>query len=380
LATMNSRERVVAALNHQEPDRVPISLGGTAHKITDELFVALCQHFGLDCTPSRVLTGLSFTYYDDQILEALGTDTRFLHLGAPEPYKQKVYPDGRYENEWGIVFKDEGHYQGVVGNPLRNATQADLKIYPWPKVQDPIRVTGLPERARSLYELGDSAIIAYRATMAGLFETASMLRGMEQFMVDLLLDKPFAQAMLDKILELHFEFYRLQLDAVGPYVHVVEVLDDYGTQSGLMISPALYREMLLPRHRQLVALIHKLAPQAKIMFHSCGGVAPLIPDFIEAGFDILNPLQPRAAGMDLFKIKAEYGKYMSFLGGLDVQQTLRGPRSGVEQETAELIRTLAPGGGFIFAPSHNLSQDVPVENVLHMLATVQDYGRYPVSG
>jgi uroporphyrinogen decarboxylase len=376
---MNSRERVVAALSHQEPDRVPISLGGTAHKISDALFTALCQHFAIDCEPARVLTGISFTYYDDKLLGALGTDTRFVHMGAPEPYQKRVYDDGRYENEWGIVFQDEGHYQGVVGNPLRNASLDDLDRYAWPDVQDTGRVAGLQERARYLFEQTEYAIVAYRPTMAGLFETASMLRGMEQFMVDLMLDEPFANALLDKILALHLKLYELQLGAVGPYVQVVEALDDYGSQSGLMISPALYREMFLPRHRRLNALIRQLAPQAKIMFHSCGGVAPLIPDFIEAGFDVLNPLQPRAAGMNFPKMKAEFGETMSFLGGLDVQQTLRGPRAGVEQETMELIRMLAPGGGFVFAPSHNLSHDVPVKNVLCMLETVQRYGSYPIT-
>jgi uroporphyrinogen decarboxylase len=160
---------------------------------------------------------------------------------------------------------------------------------------------------------------------------------------------------------------------------MVEVLDDYGTQAGLMISPVLYRELLLPRHRVLTALIRDLAPGARIMFHSCGGVAPLIPDFIAAGFDVLNPLQPHAAGMDFRRMKAEHGDRMSFLGGLDVQQTLRGSRADVEAEIVERMRVLAPGGGFVFAPSHNLSHDVPLENVLWMVDTARRCGRYPIS-
>ena len=375
---MNPRQRVVTALKHQEPDRVPISIGGTAHKISDALFEALRQHFNIQGEPARVLTGISFTYCDDGLLDALGTDTRFLHLGTPDPYEKRTYGDGRYDNEWGITFQDEGHYQGVVGNPLREATLDDLDTYLWPDVNDPRRVQGLRERAEYLYEMTDYAIVAYRPTPSGLFETASMLRGMEQFMVDMMVDKGFAHAMLDNILEIHMDLYRLQLGAIGHYVQIVEVLDDYGTQSGLMISPTLYRELLLPRHRQLTALIRELAPAAKIMFHSCGGVAPLIPDFIKAGFDILNPLQPKAAGMDLPKMKAEFGDRMSYLGGMDVQQTLRGPKDGVREETIERLKVLAPGGGYIFAPSHNLSHDVPMENVLCMLETVRQYGEYPI--
>ena len=375
---MNPRERVVTALKHQEPDRVPISIGGTAHKISDALFEALRQHFSIQGEPARVLTGISFTYYDDGLLDALGTDTRFLHLGTPDPYEKRTYGDGRYDNEWGITFQDEGHYQGVVGNPLREASLEDLDTYLWPDVSDPRRVQGLRERAEYLYEKTDYAIVAYRPTPSGLFETASMLRGMEQFMVDMMVDKGFANAMLDNILEIHMDLYRLQLGAIGHYVQIVEVLDDYGTQSGLMISPTLYTELLLPRHRQLTALIRELAPAAKIVFHSCGGVAPLIPYFIKAGFDILNPLQPKAVGMDFPKMKAEFGDRMSYLGGMDVQQTLRGPKDGVRQETIERLRVLAPGGGYIFAPSHNLSHDVPMENVLCMLETVRQYGEYPI--
>lgn len=326
------------------------------------------------------MTGISFSYYDDELLDALGTDTRFIHLAAPDPYEKRVYEDGSYDNEWGVTFKDEGHYQAVVGNPLRNAILDDLESYAWPEVNEPSRVNGLKERAKYLYEETDCAIVAYRPTPSGLFETASMLRGMEQFMVDMMLDKDFANTLLDKILDIHIELYRLQLGAVGPYVQIVEVLDDYGTQSGLMISPDLYKELLLPRHRKLTPLLRELAPQAKIMFHSCGGVAPLIPDFIEAGFDILNPLQPRAAGMDFPGMKEAYGDRMSYLGGLDVQQTMRGSQAGVEKETRDLIRVMAPGGGFIFSPSHNLFHDVPVDNVLCMLDTIRRYGKYPING
>ncbi len=375
---MNSRERVITTLNHREPDRVPLSLGGTAHKISDELFASLCDHFGINCQPDYVLTGISFTPYSDALLDALDTDTRFIHLHVPEPYKKRIHADGTYDNEWGVTFKDEGHYQGVVGNPLRNATIDQILSHPWPDPSDPRRVEGLLERARWLYENTDSAIVAYRPTPSGLFETSSMLRGMEQFMIDMMLDKELTETLLDKLLELHLAFYELQLGAVGKYVQIVEVLDDYGTQAGLMISPELYRELLLPRHKILTARIRQLAPEAKIMFHSCGGVAPLIPDFIEAGFDVLNPLQPRAAGMDFPKMKREFGDQMSYLGGLDVQQTMRGPQEGVIRESIERIKVLAPGGGFIFAPSHNLSHDVPVKNVLTMIETVKKYGTYPI--
>ena len=375
---LTSRERVVATLRHQEPDRVPVSLGGTAHKISDPLFHELRAYFGISGEPDRVLTGISYSFNDDRLLDALDTDTRYVHMTAAEPYKRRVYADGSYDIEWGVTFKDEGYFTAVVGHPLREAGIEDLDRYPWPDGADPVRSRGLRDRAKRLFEETDRAVVAYRPVPCGLFEMACMLRGTEVFLVDMLANPDFAAALLEKIFAVQYALYRQQLEAVGPYVQMVEMIDDYGSQSGLLFSPRLYRNLLQPLQQCIVALIHQLAPQARIMFHSCGAVAPLINDFVVTGFDALNPLQPRAVGMEPAVLKREYGDRMGFLGGIDVQQTLRGPREGVRDEVRDRIRHYGPGGGYILAPSHNLFDDVPLTNVLCMLETAREFGCYPI--
>ena len=378
MKSLTSRERVVAALHHQEPDRVPVSLGGTAHKISDPLFHKLRAHFGIRGEPDRVLTGISYSLNDDHLLDALDTDTRYVHMTAPEPYKRRVHADGSYDTEWGVTFKDEGYFTAVVGHPLRAADIEDLDHYAWPDGADPVRSRGLRDRAKRLFEETDRAVVAYRPVPCGLFEMACMLRGTDIFLIDMLANRAFAAALLDKIFAVHYQLYRQQLEAVGPYVQITEMIDDYGSQSGLLFSPKLYRELLQPLQVRIVALIRELAPQARIMFHSCGAVAPLISDFIVTGFDVLNPLQPRAAGMEPAALKREYGDRMCFLGGIDVQQTLRGPREGVRDEVRDRIRHYGPGGGYILAPSHNLFDDVPFENALCLLESAREYGAYPI--
>ena len=378
MKSLTARERVVAALHHQEPDRVPVSLGGTAHKISDPLFHELRAHFGITGEPDRVLTGISYSFSDDRLLDALDTDTRYVYMAAPEPYKRRVHADGSYDTEWGVTFKDEGYFTAVVGHPLREAEIDALDRYPWPDGADPVRSRGLRDRARRLFEETDRAVVACRPVPCGLFEMACMLRGTDVFLMDMLANREFAAALLEKIFAVHYQLYRQQLEAVGPYVQLTEMIDDYGSQSGLLFSPRLYRELLQPLQQRIVALIRQLAPQARIMFHSCGAVAPLINDFVVTGFDALNPLQPRAAGMEPAVLKREYGDRMSFLGGIDVQQTLRGSREGVRDEVCHRIRHYGPGGGYILAPSHNLFDDVPLGNVLCMLETAREVGAYPI--
>ena len=378
MTSLTSRERFVAAVEHREPDRVPLSLGGTAHKISDPLFHSLRDHFGITGEPQRVLTGISYSFNDDRLLDALDTDTRYVHMAVPEPFKRKAYSDGSYETEWGVTFRDEGYFTAVVGHPLAAATIEDLDRYPWPDAANPVRSSGLRDRAKRLGEETDRAVVAYRPVPCGLFEMACMLRGTELFLVDMLANQTFAAALLEKIFDVQYALYRQQLEAVGPYIQMAEMIDDYGSQSGLLFSPRLYRQLLQPLQRRIVALIHELAPRAKIMFHSCGAVAALIGEFVATGFDVLNPLQPRATGMDAATLKADHGDRMAFLGGIDVQQTLRGSREGVAAEVCHRIAAYGPGGGYVLAPSHNLFDDVPLANVLCMIETAREAGVYPL--
>jgi uroporphyrinogen decarboxylase len=199
---------------------------------------------------------------------------------------------------------------------------------------------------------------------------------MEKLLMDLLLEKTFVDALLWKLTEVLGEFYKVYLDVVGPFVSIVEIADDVGTQSGPMFSPKLYKELILEKHAYLARIVKEKAPHAKFMLHSCGSVKAFIPHFIEAGFDILNPVQPRARDMDPAMLKREFGREISFLGGVDVQQTMLGPVEGVCAEVRQRIEELSPGGAFVLAPSHNFGDDVPVDNILAFFEAAHQYGSY----
>ena len=374
---MLSRDRVRKALSHQEPDRVPLSLGGTAHKLADSRHELLKQHFGIAGASPQRLTGAYLSFSDARVLEALGTDIRYVHLRPPTGYMSNKKPDGTWVDEWGLTHRvlPNGFYE-LGGTPLAGASIADLERYPWPDPHDPARVAGLREETQALCDHTAYAVAAYRATLSGIFELAHSLRGMEQLLMDLVLDQAFVDALFTKLAQVLGEFYTVYLDVVGPYVEIVELADDVGTQVGPMFAPRLYRQLLRDKHAYLARIVKDKAPQAKFLLHSCGSVRAFIPDFIEAGFDVLNPVQPLAKDMEPARLKADFGGAISFLGGVDVQETMRGPVEGVRAEVRRRIEELAPGGGFILAPSHNFGDDVPLENILAFFETAHACGAY----
>jgi uroporphyrinogen decarboxylase len=376
---MKSRERVAAALNHREPDCVPISMGGSAHKLTDSRVELLKAHFGITGESPRRLTGAYLSYSDNRVLDALGTDIRYVHLRPPAGYMSSMKSDGTWVDEWGLTHRVlPGGYYELGGTPLADASAADVEKYPWPDPRDPARLVGLKEEVEALYHGTDYAIGAYRPTISGIFELSHYLRGMEKLLMDLLRDRAFVDALFWKLAEVLGEYFRAYLDVVGPYVQIVEIADDVGTQGGPMFAPRLYKELLLEKHAYLAGIVKEKAPQAKFLLHSCGSVRRFIPYFIEAGFDILNPVQPLAKDMEPAALKAEFGSEIAFLGGVDVQQTMRGPVEGVRAEVRQRIDELGPGGGFVLAPSHNFGDDVPLENILAFFETAHEYGAYPI--
>lgn len=376
---MLARERVIAALNHKEPDRVPVSLGGSAHKIADSRYDLLREHFHITGVGAQRLTGAYLSYADNRILDALGTDIRYVHLRPPSDYRSAVAADGTWVDEWGLTHRVlPGGYYELGGTPLANAAVDDLATYPWPNPSDPARTIGLSEEVCELYEHTPYAIGAYRPTLSGIFEMAHYLRGMEKLLMDMLLDRKFVDALFWKLAEIIGEYYEVYLEVVGPFVQIVEIADDVGTQTGPMFAPELYRDLLMEKHAYLARIVHEKAPGAKFMLHSCGSVRDFIPHFIEAGFEVLNPVQPLARGMAPAELKAEFGNEIAFLGGVDVQQTMRGPIEGVRAEVRQRIEELGPGGGYVLAPSHNFGDDVPMENILAFFETARVAGEYPL--
>jgi uroporphyrinogen decarboxylase len=375
---MNSRQRVELSLNHQEPDSVPVDLGGIFSSISKEAYCRLKTHLGLSGEDETISDFFTVTRCDERILEQFNVDFRRVGLRGAKDFVPKRFSDGSYTNEWGIRIKQFGRYAEMISQPLRGASLNDIDRYTWPSPHVDGRTDGLREEARELYEQTEYALIA-EAPTDGLLGWGNFLVGFDQFPVDLLTRKDFAAKFIEKIAEISMGLYDVLLGAVGDYVQIVETIDDFGTQNGPIISPELYREMIKPAHKKLVEFI-KSRTKAKVLIHSCGSVYALIPDLIDVGIDILNPLQPLAKDMDSERLKNRFGRRLCFHGGIDIQYVLpRGSVEDVRTEVKKRIGAFAPGGGYIFAGAHNIQDDTPAENVIFMFDAAHSYGKYPIS-
>ena len=203
--------------------------------------------------------------------------------------------------------------------------------------------------------------------------------GMENALLLTVLDTRLFDALLTKLTEVLGGFYDAFLDVVGPYVQVVEMADDLGTNNGPMFNPEAYRKFMKPKHKETIDLIKRKAPNAKVMLHCDGAVRKFIPDLIEAGFDILNPIEGHLRGMDPVELKKEFGSEMVFQGGVDVKQVLNhGTVEDVRREVRLRIEQMGVGGGYILAPAHNFGNDIPLENMLAFFEAGHELGFYPL--
>jgi uroporphyrinogen decarboxylase len=386
-STLHPRERVRLALRSQEPDRVPIDLDGWATYFTEGAYRNLLGYLKIEEEP-KVNDWFLVSGINESILQRFGVDFRRVALGAPHGFQSRIYPDGSWDDEWGIRKRRVAHhseragktvfYSEMIDPPLAEATIDDLETYPWPDPEDPGRYRGLAEKAKHLHQTTDYALVAGAIGM-GLFEQAQGLRGIQRFFEDLLINQEFASRLIDKILQIQLSIMDRYLSIVGPYVEIVETSDDYGMQTGPLISPSLYREMLQPAHKRLNRFI-KERTEAKIYLHSCGSIAAVLDDLIDAGIDVINPVQPRAKDMDSVQLKSRFGNRVVFHGGVDEQYVLpNGTVEEVQEEVWERIAAFAPGGGYICAPAHNIQDDVPPENVIAMFESALQYGHYPIT-
>jgi len=376
MAKLTHRERARRTLNHEEPDRVPLDLGGRVSNIHYKEYRRLIDRLGLHTT-FQLDPFYSVMDPDFRVLERLGVDFYYLFLKGPEYVSVRENPDGTYDNEWGITVKKMGIHSQRITHPLQDATLSDLDNFHWPDPYRPDRIAGLQDVARDLYEQTDYALVAAPVN-GGLFEFGQHLRGMSNFLIDLMVNKEFANALLDRILEVQIGLWDVFLNAVGDFIEIAQLADDFGTQENLLISPALFREVFKPRYKYLINFM-KNRTDAKVFFHCDGAISDLIEDFIDIGVDILNPLQPTAKGMDPAHIKNAYGDRLVFHGAIDNQQLL--PYGSIEDVRAtvrRVIKTLAPGGGYILAAAHVIEPDVPLENILAMFDTARVYGVYPI--
>jgi uroporphyrinogen decarboxylase len=379
---MTHRQRVLTALNREEPDRVPIDIGASVNNLNDGVYHQVKRYLGIEGEIRQFRGLMTATYYDERILEALDVDIRHVWLNDPVEYRAVIddsFDPMSYTDDWGVEIKrEEGRGAFHVQAPLAQASITDLDRYSWPDPEHPLRTEGVKERVEALHAQGEYAIGSNIVGHGGLLEHGCYLRGTEQFLVDLMVEKQLAAALLDRLTDLFIGLYDRLLSVTGPYLDLVYWAEDFGSQTGMLISEDLYVEFFKERHRRIFEFIKSRCPQGKILFHSCGAIYPLIEHLIETGIDVLNPLQPLATDMDPLRIKEEFGDRLCFCGAIDIQKALPGSMEDVETEVKTRIGQLGPGGGYILAPANYIQNNTPAENVVHLCEMARKYGTYPL--
>ena len=374
-ASMTPRERVLSAINHQQVDRVPIDLGGT-HGTTmcTGAYESLKAFLGVNAPTEEVGRAFEWVKMDEAVLARLPVDTRPVFARPPTRSRTRWLDARTFVDDWGITFqKPENRPQwDMVAHPLAEVTIKDLDTYDWPNVEDEGRYAGLRDEARGLHE--DTSYAVCGATLdTCIFDRCWGLRGMEQFLVDMLADPEFALALMEKVAQIQFRRHTRFLEQVGPYIDIIIIGDDMGTQNGLLIRPQLYRKMIKPFHKRYVRLI-KEHTEARVIMHACGSVVDIIGDYIEIGVDALNPVQATAANMSLQVLKQRFGECMAYWGGIDTQDLLpNGRPEDVRQAVRDTIRTVGLNGGYVLSAVHNIQDDVPPENVWAMLEEASSF-------
>jgi uroporphyrinogen decarboxylase len=344
---------------------------------------SLREHLALpDVEPCVAFVAEQLVRVDEDAAERLQTDVRPALPGAASSFEYKFRDEGAYESyadEWGIGWRKPvvgGLYYDMCKHPLAVAESlSELKAYPFPDPLDTGRFAPLRAQAEAARNKGKAVVLA--GPCAGIVEVYSWLRGYEQYYIDLALNQDMVAYMLDRLVEFKCAYWARALAELGDLVDVVIEADDLGGQNAPLMSPATYRALIQPRHRHLFSFI-KSQSSVKLFYHTCGAIRRLIPDLIETGIDILNPVQISAAGMELSELKREFGRDLTFWGaGVDTQRVLgTGTPDQVREDVRRNIEALAPGGGFVFAAVHDIQANVPPENVMAMWETWQELGNY----
>jgi uroporphyrinogen decarboxylase len=383
---MKPRERVLAAIHHEEPDRVPICIGvSNATSIKMKPYRALKALLGIEAPDNYVYDWpeLGTALPDEATMRRLHSDVRGVLDLEPEPIRARNKarpPHTPYIDSWGsgqVELTEDVWFPGV--HPLADATTIEaIETYPWPDMNDPTRVAHVRAQAQKLRDEGEYAIVG-TPWLLFPFERAHAMQGLDRFMMNMVHHPDFAAALLRKITDVCKVLMGNFLRECGDLIDIIKIGDDLGTQSGLMISPKMYRRFLKPLHAEFIAFI-KERTDAKVFFHTDGDVFDLIPDFIEIGVDILNPIQTSAGRMaNLEELKRRYGQHIVFCGAIDTHRILPyGTPEEVRQEVRRVINILGPGGGYMVASVHTIMNDVPPENILAMVDAVEEFGYYPL--
>jgi len=393
MRNMTSRERVYAALNFEEPDRVPISFSGTqVSGITEcppdgRVLSKLYEYLGIkDYEPIKTSPVFNIVNnVDERVMRRLHSDMIQLNVNVPPGIEPIDQPDGSkiIPYLFGMRTTKVGYYDDPNIFPMgQMTTEKDIDDYPWWPDPNWDVMEGVVERAKYLHEETDYFVVADTFSAFFPLNGYAYNGGMEKWLTDMKIRPKFYHKLCQKMLEMRFLLNEQFWTGVSPYIDGVQIYDDLGSQVGGLMSLADFREYYKPYQAQIVKKLREwIRPETKIFHHSCGSVYYAIPDLIEVGENVIEALQPLARNMEPARLKAEFGGKIGLMGGFDIQQLM--PLGSVEQVVEgakKLIQEYAPGGGYIFATAHNIEPDTPVENILALFDTVYEYGRYPILG
>jgi uroporphyrinogen decarboxylase len=382
---MTPRERLLTALDHRQPDRVPIDLGGNQTGIHKFAYRKLIDLLGLKEDIVIMDAVQQLAKPSEAVLERLGVDTRYVWAGGAKSFKGGIVQNRRngrlwhdLTDEFGITWSmpdDYPYYMDISNSPLAGMSIGQIVDYPFPKGDDPTRFEGLRDRVMQLRRQTPYPVIS--GISGVVYEICWYMRGLENLFIDMIEQPAILEAIIDRTLEFWLGWFRLFMDEVGDVVDVIMIGDDLAGQDGPLFPPKLYRSIVKPRQKRLVQYI-KSRSKGKIWYHSCGSVIEYIPDLLDNGIDILNPVQVSARGMDPRWLKATYGDKLVFWGGgIDSQHILpRATPQEVRQHVRRNVEAFKPGGGYVFNNIHNIQADVPPENVLAMFDAALEYGQY----
>lgn len=376
---MTSRERVETALQHREPDRIPVDLWGSASRITNELYFKILDELGYPYDQTVIRPGKTAEYVDYRISDLVQSDFRHAVARKPANFTAVKDENGIIYDEWGIGYKLFGQYAQIAFHPLAEAESGDIDKYKGPFIPDEGRLKGVREEVKGWHEDTNYYITATAPCSGLALDYCFYLRGQEQFFVDMYTNAKFAHKLLDKVSDIIAELYAYYVEPIAEYVGWVEYESDYGIQTSPWFPPDIYREFIRGPNDKVFQAVKKVAPDSKVFLHSCGAVRDIIPEFIENGVDILNSLQPNAVGMDSFALKRDFGQEIIFHGGVSIQGALSGSPEEAEQEAKTRIEAFAPGGGYIFSSTNHFQPDTPVKNFFAVYEAAAKYGKYPIS-
>lgn len=378
MATLSHRERVLTALNHQEPDRIPIDFGSSfVSTIIAPAYENLKRHLGFTHETVIMLKRQKTVIPHEEVLQRFDIDTRPLLLGGYRGGNAREVDSNTFLDAWGVTWKraEQGHFINADG-PFQH-TEPNTRLleeYPWPDPLNPGFFDGLKERAQQLRKTTDCAIVLNLPV--GVVHQSQFLRGYSEWLIDLSLNPEFAENLMDRIVNIWIKTCQRALKILGNSIDIILWGDDIALQQSTLMNPEQYRLMVKPRHRKMVAAV-KEKSDAKIVYHSCGSVAPLMEDFIEIGIDVINPVQVKAADMDPLQLKKAYGNRISFWGAIDTQGVLPfGSPQDVRTEVRRVIDSMADNGGYVLNSVHNIQAEVPPENIVAMFDEAKTYGVY----